>query len=83
MLHFYGYIENTFIRSAPKRSVSFRDLIDLATVCIYYCQRRQRPANMAVIRFVKRRIGIVGVILIATTLWIFYLIVSAPAASGK
>lgn len=49
---------------------------------IYDCQRRQRSANMAVVRFIKRRVGVVGVILIATTIWIFYLIVSAPAATG-
>ncbi|KAL4222876.1 hypothetical protein ACF0H5_018916 [Mactra antiquata] len=38
---------------------------------------------MAFLRFVKRRLGFFGVVLFVTVFWIFYLILSAPAASDS
>ncbi|XP_060603104.1 uncharacterized protein LOC132756121 [Ruditapes philippinarum] len=38
---------------------------------------------MALLRFLKRRLSFLGLVFIATIFWIFYLILSAPAASDS
>jgi hypothetical protein len=60
---------------------SFRILISIYLFRFVYHISDQ--VNMALLRFLKRRLSFLGLVFIATIFWIFYLILSAPAASGN